>query len=781
MSAMQSSVSNSSRAAANVARSFENASQSSKELGRATSQGAAYLRGAYKNIRDVSSSAEEVRTEFARIQNSIAAQISDPKMRASFIRFADAQADAAERTEAFNRVVSSVGKPLSYVGNVASTLISSYQSSGSQIGTATAAMEMAISAVGKTLQGFGTAAQLAGVALSGIPLVGAGLELIGLAATAAGKTLNAVAEKVLPLLNKQLEINIAAFQGLSSSGAVFTGGLQSMINNARDAGLTLQQLDVVVKANKESLAALGEGVAGGTNRLAKVLNAGGDDFKKRLFNLGYTMEEQAGLIADVMKDMRQSGRIIPDNPQNNALIAETTKNYAENLRVIANITGEDAKAKMQQARDTANELAFQQKLAGMDEVQRQNIVNAMANMSPVMQKAFQETVVFGRAVTPAVAAFLAQSQDAQNSLNASVGAMQDNQLDQNKQLDINKQYGAGIREDMLNSTGIAMAGLAGVGGIVGQLKDIMQKELSFRQNWTTEAIDRAQRGAAGQARPEQVKNDQGQLVNQAQFEMANLLTQNQKLNAEISNFSSSTKLLEYYAKGAAFAAEKLRDGLNSLNDWLNAPGTQTPTGNTRTGTNGRTPAEFTRPMGGTPADLARPMVNPLPTPPSSLSLEDRNAWLSLPNNVRQQFHNNPSEWINAGRPRTTTPGTTVPPTTPSSTTSTPGPQSTGPINNANDALRAASLYHQGPTMPTGEELARQQAEQRQAAAEQDDQNTGSNAQQNAARNRNASANDTVTGMDRLTTAMNSVRDVLDESVRHLANIENYTKQSALNA
>ena len=49
--------------------------------------------------------------------------------------------------------------------------------------------------------------------------------------------------------------------------------------------------------------------------------------------------------------------------------------------------------------------------------------------------------MFGKAVTPAVAAFLAQSQDAQMSLNESVGAMQEGQLDSNKQLDINKKYG----------------------------------------------------------------------------------------------------------------------------------------------------------------------------------------------------------------------------------------------------------------------------------------------------------------------------------------------------
>jgi hypothetical protein len=763
LSAMQSSVNSSTRSASNMAKTFENASQSSKQLGVAAAQGSAYFRSAYRDVKALSSSAEEAREQFERIKNSIVSQIADPRMQASVKRFADAQADAADRTEALTRAATSLGKPLSYVGGVATSLISSYQGGSSQIGTATAAMEIALSSAGNILKGFGNAAQVAGAVLSEIPLVGAGLEVLGLATKAAGKVLDDVAKTILPMLNKQLEINISAFQGLSSSGAVFTGGLQSMINNAGNAGLTLQQLDIVVKTNKESLASLGEGVSGGTNRLVKVFQAGGDDLKKRMWNLGYNVEEQAGLIADVMKDMRQSGRIIPDNPQNNASIAEATKNYAENLRVISNITGEDAKAKMQQARSAANELAFQQKLEGMDATQRQNIVNAMANMSPVLQKAFQETVVFGRAVTPAVAGFLAQSQDAQNSLDASVSKMQNNQLDQGTQLDINKKYGEGIRQDMLNSTDIAMAGLAGVGGIVGQLKDIMQQELAFRQHYTGESIDRARQSAAGQARPEEVRNAQGELVNQAQIEMVNLLNANQGLNAEISKFASSTKLLEYYAKGAAFAAGTLRDGLAHLNAWLNAPSNATPAERSLAA---RQSSEESRDRE-EGAEINQ-RINPVPGTyppgrgpgtPGFVPIPGDLSGTQLDRLLRQQQGATPNS------------------ATPSSTTLPNGPQGANDLNNPNNARRASSLYFNGTPMPNGDQLARQQEQ----PARPENQNPIEPTQQNNDRTRNASLLENSTSMERLTTAMNSVRDILDDSVRHLSNIENNTRQAVQNA
>ena len=136
-----------------------------------------------------------------------------------------------------------------------------------------------------------------------------------------------------------------------------------MITNAGRAGLTLGQLDAVVKANKDTLAQSGLGIAGATDLLTKSLQQGGDNLRKRLLNLGYTVEEQAGLMSEVMAQMHRSGKDIAKGPEGQQLIAQETAKYAENLRILSSITGEDARAKRKQLEQQNQDLAFQQVLA----------------------------------------------------------------------------------------------------------------------------------------------------------------------------------------------------------------------------------------------------------------------------------------------------------------------------------------------------------------------------------------------------------------------------------
>jgi hypothetical protein len=75
--------------------------------------------------------------------------------------------------------------------------------------------------------------------------------------------------------------------------------------------------------------------------------------------LGFGFEEQAGLIADVMASMRRSGVL---GTATNAQIAEATEKYATNLRIIADITGQDAKQALAQAEKKNQQYAVDAKL-----------------------------------------------------------------------------------------------------------------------------------------------------------------------------------------------------------------------------------------------------------------------------------------------------------------------------------------------------------------------------------------------------------------------------------
>ena len=86
---------------------------------------------------------------------------------------------------------------------------------------------------------------------------------------------------------------------------------------------------------------------------------------------------------------------------------QETEKYANELRLLTSITGEDAKAKMQQAKDAANNLAFQNKLAEMAPDQARAIEKAMAGMTKQQQKDFMEMQVFGTVVNKTGAIMMA--------------------------------------------------------------------------------------------------------------------------------------------------------------------------------------------------------------------------------------------------------------------------------------------------------------------------------------------------------------------------------------
>lgn len=328
------------------------------------------------------------------------------------------------------------------------------------------------------------------------------LRMLGTVAEGAGTALGFVAQGAsklakfgIEVLSKEVEKTVNAFNATSSAGAMFADGMTGMRNAAGEAGLTLDQFSKVITSNTDNLAALGMGVTEGTKRISGALKAGGDSMKDQMLKLGYSFEEQAGLVAETMKDMRGSGGPLKAS---NAEVAQQTMKYAENLRVISGITGEDAKKKMAQVREQANQLAFQQKLAGMDEGQRKNVVNAMANMSDMQRKNFMDMVNFGSVINKEGAAAASMSGGLTDSVTAAYNAMQQGKLDEIEMRKIQGQYGEQMKKDIISNTAIGAAGAAGVGGLAGQLADSLGQELQFRNKFTPEAIAAAEEAAKKQ-------------------------------------------------------------------------------------------------------------------------------------------------------------------------------------------------------------------------------------------------------------------------------------------
>jgi hypothetical protein len=379
------------------------------------------------------------------------------------------------------------------------TFIKGLTGGESGIQVASGLMEAAVDVGSGAASAFGGALQAGGAAMSTFSgktkIAGFALEGAGMALSYFSESAGKLAKFGIQVLSKEVEKLSKAFNDSTAAGAFFTNGLTGLRNSALDAGLTVDQFANVLKQHGADLAAAGLGVTEGSRRVGGALRAGGDTMRKQLLNLGYSFEEQAGLVAETMRDMRQSGGPLRSS---NAVVAAETSKYAENLRIISAITGEDAKKKSEAVRQQMNQLSFQQKIASLGETERIRIGNAMKNMSDLERKNFMDMVNFGTIINQEGAAAAALSPGLTNAVNGYYSAFQSGTLDEIEARKISMANTEQQKQDLLNNTAIGLAGAANVGGLVGQLAETMGKELEYRNKWTADAIAAAEVNVKGQ-------------------------------------------------------------------------------------------------------------------------------------------------------------------------------------------------------------------------------------------------------------------------------------------
>lgn len=230
---------------------------------------------------------------------------------------------------------------------------------------------------------------------------------------------------VFNLLRVETDKLINSFKTISSAGVTYSNGLEGLRQMVVNSGLTMEQFSNGVKQNADVIARSGLGVSEGSKKLSLVLESirknvdkSGYSLSQQLLNLGYSFEDQIELSAEVMAQMRRSGMVFRpgDNTQNE--IAQRTAEYAKNLRVISDITGKDAKAKMDEARKINENMAFNQKLRdiakerGMDEVQTAEFISKtqqeMSKLPALAQEGLKQQIVYNGAMIGDVGVAMAQ-------------------------------------------------------------------------------------------------------------------------------------------------------------------------------------------------------------------------------------------------------------------------------------------------------------------------------------------------------------------------------------
>ena len=376
----------------------------------------------------------------------------------------------------------------------AGTFVRNLQNGSSGIslasGVMTAAVDVAGSAAaagGAGLSAVGSAAMLA----SGkTKIFGAALSVAGALLSGFGSGASKLAKFGIEVLTKEVEKSIKAYNDAASSGAFFAAGMKGLRDAANEAGLDVEQFSNVLAKHSTDLASLGMGVTEGAKRMGGALKAGGDTMQRQLVNLGFAIEDQAGLVAETMKQMRGTGGPLQAS---NAQVAAETMKYAENLRIISAITGEDAKKKTAQVQDQNQILAFQQKMAGKSETQRAQINAAMLTMTEIEKKNFRDRVVLGTVINKEGAIYEATVSGAREKAQAALDLFNNNNLTATTNAELNAQYGDQIKESSLAMTSLGVAAYA-VGGVLTGVATGMLDAVNQATAYTKESVAAAKDG-----------------------------------------------------------------------------------------------------------------------------------------------------------------------------------------------------------------------------------------------------------------------------------------------
>ena len=394
---------------------------------------------------------------------------------------------------------------------------------GQQFGAVVGGLTNAITSAGKTAMSGGSGFQVAGELMTaGVDIVnksvqagakgitdvggammnmggkaklaGLGLTALGMVVGGASSALSELAKSGIQMMIRETQKTIETFRTVSQSGALFSDGMLGMRKAATTAGMSLEDFSKVASTNKEAFANLGLGVSGGMQKMSKSMAAGGEEMRKQLFGLGYSMEDQGNMMASVMSTMAgPAGKLKASDAQ----VAAATKQYAQNLSLLSALTGEDMKNKEAAIKKENENLAFQQQLDGMSEEERLNLQESMKGMSELQRKALRERMVYGTVVSADANIAEAQS-SAFKAQNEKLFALQKSgQLTVQSTIDTQAEYGPAVAEQVKAMKESARASLQ-VGGDLAAANNGLMQTYQLQNKMSKDGVEQTKKTLADQ-------------------------------------------------------------------------------------------------------------------------------------------------------------------------------------------------------------------------------------------------------------------------------------------
>jgi hypothetical protein len=246
----------------------------------------------------------------------------------------------------------------------------------------------------------------------GIPIIGGIIKGASEAAQAAADLAAAAAKMANDFLSAELKKTTGALKDLSAQGTSFAGGMTEMRNTANGAGMNLVMFTNVMKNSRESIIGMGMSSTEaaqvlGTNLKSLATQSGksGMSLRNEMLAMGYSYEEQGAVMAQYMAGMKQAGKLESMSKEE---IAAGTRAYAKDLKVLADLTGKDAKKAMEEAQKASMKADI---MAQLSPEEADKFQKAYASMPDYAKKGFLEYVSSGGTAITDQATNIAMSQN----------------------------------------------------------------------------------------------------------------------------------------------------------------------------------------------------------------------------------------------------------------------------------------------------------------------------------------------------------------------------------
>lgn len=205
-----------------------------------------------------------------------------------------------------------------------------------------------------------------------------------------------VAKEAFTILAESLVQTQGAFKEITRSGVILGSGITGIGELSTQAGVPIRALTKGLGLARQDLSSFGTGAGQATQKVAGVmaeLTKDGGELYQQLGALGYSTEEQVALVAQQMAQDRAAG--VSRNKDNKEISREAVE-LGKNMKILADITGKDAKQAMEQARIKSMEADLLAKAEAEGGAEgRKKLAGQLSAMPEEIKKGYLEFVSTG--------------------------------------------------------------------------------------------------------------------------------------------------------------------------------------------------------------------------------------------------------------------------------------------------------------------------------------------------------------------------------------------------